>query len=157
MYSWILSAKISGCWRSGSQPLHPQRIDWVEHKEQLSSVEIIKQRDQGTSVEGEFRTLSLELSMYARSKTNIRHSVICKSTWCIPGKIRKEIMWLQVKWVGATWVSEGCAPVSFYIFCMHAKYVRVCEWSESQEGVCDVKPRQALLWSKFRLLSGGNG
>lgn len=28
---------------------------------------------------------------------------------------------------------------------------------ESEEGVCDVKPRQALLWSKFRLLSGGNG
>lgn len=36
-------------------------------------------------------------------------------------------------------------------------FVHVCERSESEEGVCDVKPRQALLWSKFRLLSGGSG
>lgn len=44
-------------------------------------------------------------------------------------------------------------PVSFYIFCMPEKYVLF----ESEEGVCDVKPRQARLWSKFRLLSGGSG
>lgn len=36
-------------------------------------------------------------------------------------------------------------------------FVHVCKRSESEEGVCDVKPRQALLWSKFRLLSGGSG
>lgn len=50
-------------------------------------------------------------------------------------------------------------------FFLHPPYCRgmfkcVCLYmcvSESEEGVCDVKPRQAQLWSKFRLLSGGSG